>query len=147
MEDLTHRKLVQKVHSMREPTAEELEQKKSKNKGKKAKSANSSLVTINAQGMVDQWGWILRTPKEIEKAGQEEERVKKAIEGQELLDKKKVEKDLRVRFMEQWGHLNPRRQRARVEKLERDQKKVAQLDKVREAGRKEVDLGVYRRIE
>lgn len=142
MEDLLHRRQIKKVHTMREPTLEELQQRKSKNKGKKGKAFNKSLVTINVKGMVDQWGWVLMTSKEIDTARQEEDRIKKAIEGQKSLDEKKVEKDIRVRFMEQWGHLNPRRQRARAEKLDREQKKVTQLERVREEGRKEVQLGM-----
>ncbi|GJJ08492.1 hypothetical protein Clacol_002710 [Clathrus columnatus] len=143
MGDMVHRKQVQKVHSMRVPTPEELAQKTSKKKNKKSKNSNASSVTINVKGMVDEWGWVLRTPEEAEKMKQEEKRIKNALEGQKLLDVKQLEKDKRVRFLELWGHLNVRRQRARAEKLEREEKKTIELEKLREEGRKEGQIGVY----
>ena len=91
-----------KVHSTREPTPEELKQHKTLAKRKKKKTERPTVV-INAKGMVDEWGWVLKTPGDLERDTQEQLRITKAIEGKKIQDPKEAEK------MEEWGHLNVQR--------------------------------------
>ena len=118
---------------MRDPTSEELAQKKTRAKGKKQKTEVLTAV-INVKGMVDQWGWVLKTPKELDHDKEERLRIKKAIEGQKIRDPKEIEEAERKEFEEEWGHLNGRRRRARAEKLEREGKWARRLEIEREQG-------------
>ncbi|KAF8515309.1 hypothetical protein BU17DRAFT_93578 [Hysterangium stoloniferum] len=136
LEDLARRRLIKKVHTMRDPTPEELAVKKSKGKGKKSKAANAA-VTLNVLGKVDEWGWVMTSTKEEAAEMKERARIQQAIAGQGRLDHKKVAKERKVRFNLEWGHLNVRRQRARVEKLERENKKASIVENMREEGRRE----------
>jgi hypothetical protein len=116
---------------MREPTLEESEQKKTRAKGKKRK-AEGPTVFINVKGMVDQWGWVLKTPKEWERDKQERLRIDMAVEGQKTKDPKVIEEKKSKEFEEEWGHLNVRRRRARVEKLEREEELARLLERGRQ---------------
>lgn len=118
---------------MREPTPAELEQKKTRAKGKKRK-AEGPTVVINVRGMVDQWGWVLKTSKERDHDKQEQLRIKKAVEGQKIKDPKEIEEKKRKAFDEEWGHLNVRRRRARVGKLEREEEWARLLERGRRQG-------------
>ena len=118
---------------MREPTPEELAQKKTRAKGKK-KKAEGPTVIINVKGMVDEWGWVLKTTKELEDDKQERLRIKKAVEGKKNQDPKEVAENKRKEFEEQWGHLNVRRRRARVGKLEREEEWARLLESGRQQG-------------
>ncbi|KAF8484243.1 hypothetical protein JB92DRAFT_2837029, partial [Gautieria morchelliformis] len=133
LEELAQRNQIEKVHSMREPTPEELQQKKTRAKGKK-KKAEAAGVIINVKGMVDQWGWIVKTSEKLERDKQERLRIKKAVEGQKIQDAKAVEEKKRKEFEEEWGHLNVRRRRARVGKLEREEEWARLLESGRQQG-------------
>jgi hypothetical protein len=138
LKDLAQQRLIKKMHTMRDPTPEELAVKKSKGKGKKAKAMNAA-VTVNVLGKVDEWRWMIKTPKEEEAETKERTRIEKAIIGQARLDPKKMEKEKRVKFNLEWGHLNVRRQRARVGKLEREDSRASMLENRREEGRREAE--------
>ena len=118
---------------MREPTPEELEQKKIRVKGKRKKVEGPTLL-INTKGMVDEWGWVLKTPEDLERDKQERLRIKKAIEGKKIQDPKEAEEKKRKEFEEEWGHLNVRRRRARAGKLEREEGWARLLESGRRQG-------------
>ncbi|KAF8578486.1 hypothetical protein K439DRAFT_1663709 [Ramaria rubella] len=135
--ELTQRNQVSKVHSMREPTPEELAQKGRRLKGKKKQASNTPMAIINVKGMVDQWGWVLKTPEDLEFQKEERLRIQKAVEGQKQLDPEKLKEEAQKKFAAEWEHLNVRRRRARAGKLEREEKWARLLEGERQAGRKE----------
>jgi len=144
LHDLENRKLVEKIHFTREPTPEELEL--SKLKKKKKNSANRpehlqdvATVLINSRGLVDMWGWRLLKPKTPEEIARERERIQNAREGQLKLNRKKWAQRERVDFLEEWGHLNVRRQRTRKEKLVNEGKFAAMLEESRALGRRDAE--------
>ncbi|KIJ51283.1 hypothetical protein M422DRAFT_26696 [Sphaerobolus stellatus SS14] len=129
--DLQKKHLATKVHAPREPTPQELEIKKQK---KTKKSAVK--VVINRKGLVDEWRWTLDQPKTQKEIIHDVLRIEKAKEGQERWKKKKLEKAKKVAFLEEWGHLNVRRQRARPKKLARTEALAAIVAEAREEGRR-----------
>jgi hypothetical protein len=129
---------------VRDPTPEELARKnerpsKARMKNRSAGGPPLAPVVFNVKGMIDQWGWALKTPGELETEKEERSRIRKATEGQKMLNTKKYEKAKRNRFEEEWGHLNVRRKRARVGKLEREEEWARVLDRGRQEGRAEAE--------
>ncbi|KAJ3475718.1 hypothetical protein NLI96_g11652 [Meripilus lineatus] len=108
--DLARRKELEKVHSIRTLTPEELEQRLQTLTKSARKAADLSTTT-------DVWLWQAATPKPVPAP-----KPPKPLYGVE------------VGAGADWSHLNKRRQRARVGKVQRDIKWMRQLEKARQLG-------------
>jgi len=130
--------LVKKVHVARPPTPEELALARRSGKGRKGLATNTKIPSLTPQGLINEWGYRVQDPPTEEQREADALRLERAKEGQVKNQRKVLEKREKVAFSEEWGHLNLRRQRARVEKLDRQAELAKELEKFRERGRREV---------
>lgn len=145
---MARRNEIRKVHSMRDPTLEELARtnERPSKSGRKNGRPCGLPVVFNVKGMIDQWGWTIKTADDLDAGKREQLRVQKATEAQKLLDTKRSGKEKRKTFEEQWGHLNVRRRRAREGKLKRDEDWARVLERGRQVGRAAAEQSVLRQF-
>ncbi|ETW76006.1 hypothetical protein HETIRDRAFT_422615 [Heterobasidion irregulare TC 32-1] len=117
--DLVKLKEVEKIHTLRELSSEEVEQRlASMTKAQRAHATSNSLTST-----MDTWLWQIKAHKPTEK---EQEVEKKEVYGKE------------VGVGEDWDHLNRRRQRAREGKVGRDVRWMRTLQRARDGASSDV---------